>query len=307
MAIAEGAQRRDVGRLQLRVVRQLGQDAGDVARGEEPLHRGEVAHVGDEVVRGVGGLLEQAGRIDVEPAELDPGAASAGTLHGVDRGDRGGDGVHARRGEQDVGRCDAGEVGRERGLHRRGRRADVATLRREVSVGLARGDEDARMLDELREARRGVARRRRQQHPIADVVERRHHCPGAVGPGQRRGARDEREKFAGAAQRGGRARGGRADEPVADEAGVADGDVAERRRILALVAFDVGERGQADDGRVRRGGHGGAQGWGDQRHGQRPATGSSFWRICSRDWRRRMSATLPSRRSRTSGASGKEL
>ena len=82
---------------------------------------------------------------------------------------------------------------------------------------------------------------------------------------------------------------------------------ADRAGAVVTSLDDVGARGQADDGRVRRGGHGGAQGWGDQRHGQRPATGSSFWRICSRDWRRRMSATLPSRRSRTSGASGKEL
>ena len=63
--------------------------------------------------------------------------------------------------------------------------------------------------------------------------------------------RDEREKFAGAAEAAGGFLRGARDERVADEARIAGTQHAPDARFLALVALDVGERRQADDRRVR--------------------------------------------------------
>ena len=65
MLIAERAQRRDIGGLELRVVRHLGEDAGDATRGEQAFDGGEVADIGDEVVFRIARLLEETGRINV--------------------------------------------------------------------------------------------------------------------------------------------------------------------------------------------------------------------------------------------------
>ena len=102
MLVAERAKRRDVRGLELRVIRHLGEHAGDGSRRQEAFDGGEVADVGDEVVLRVARLLEETGRVDVKPAELDPGKTTTRTLHGVDGGDAGIDGVHAGGGNQDV-------------------------------------------------------------------------------------------------------------------------------------------------------------------------------------------------------------
>ncbi len=306
--ITEGAERRQVGGLELRVVRDLREDAGDVARREEPFDRGEVAHVGDEVMLRVARLLEEARGVDVQPPELDPFGAAARTLHGVDGGETGVDRVHPGGGDEDVGRRHAGEIRGQRGADRRGRGGAVdGRFAREPGFGLTRGDERAGVLHHLGETQRGVAGGRHGQPPVADGVERGQRRADVIGEATGGRFRDEREKFAGTAEAAGGFLRGARDERVADEARITGTQQVPDARFLALVALDIGERRQADDRRVRRVRQRLTQRWGKERHVQRPSAGSSFWRICSRDWRRRMSEKLPSRRRRTSGASGNEL
>ena len=47
-------------------------------------------------------LLEETGRVDVKPPELNPGGAAARPLHGVDGGDGSVDGVHARGRDKNI-------------------------------------------------------------------------------------------------------------------------------------------------------------------------------------------------------------
>ena len=172
---------------------------------------------------------------------------------------------------------------------------------------LARRDQRSRVLHHLREAQRGIARGCGRQTPVSNAVDGRKRGTGVFS--QATGARlgDQREKFACASQllRSFLRRAG--NEGIAHETGIASAKEFPHAFFLALVALDVGERRQADDGRVWRVGHRDAQRWRKDRHGQRPSAGCSFCRICSSDWRRRISENLPSRRRRTSGASGKEL
>jgi len=82
--IAKRAQRRQVGGLELRIIRRLREDARDVSPREEAPDLSEVGDVMDEPALDAGILLQQADRIDVQPAQLDLDAAAGGGLHDVD-------------------------------------------------------------------------------------------------------------------------------------------------------------------------------------------------------------------------------
>jgi hypothetical protein len=250
--IAEGTERRQVGGLELRVVRDLREDAGDGARRQETLDRGEVAHVGDEVMLGVARLLEETRGVDIEPTELNPVSATAWTLHGLDGSETGVDRVHPGGGDEDVRRRHAGEIRGQRGADRRGRGGAVdGRFAREPGFGLTRGDERAGVLHHLRQTQSGVAGGRHGQPPVADGVERVQRRADVLGEATRGRFGDEREKFADTAEATGRFLRGARDERVPDEARVAGAQHVPDAPFLALVALDVGERRQADDRRVR--------------------------------------------------------
>ena len=158
MPVAEGAERRQVGGLELRVVRNFRQDAGDGAGREEPFDRGEVAHIGDEVMLGIAGLLEEPRGVDVEPTELDPFGAATRTLHALDRGEAGVDRVHAGGSDENIRRRYALKIRGEHGADRRSRLGSVGgRVAGEPGFSLPRRDERAGMLDHLREPQGGVA------------------------------------------------------------------------------------------------------------------------------------------------------
>ena len=155
--IAKRAQRTQVGGLELRIVRRLREDARDVSPREEAPDLSEVGDVMDEPALDAGILLQQADRIDVQPAQLDPDAAAGGGLHDVDGMQGGVDGVHARGAEEQVRGRDAFEEGHERGAHFGRARVGRVRLIGEPSLGLTGRNERARVLHELGQPVCGVA------------------------------------------------------------------------------------------------------------------------------------------------------
>ena len=117
------------------------------------------------------------------------------------------------------------------------------------------------MLNHLRQTQRGITGGRRGQVPIADGVNGGEGGAGMFGQAAGTRLGDEREKFPCSSERTGRFPSGAGDERIAHKAWVASVEVFPDPLFLPLVALDVSERGQANDGRMRRVGHRGTQSW----------------------------------------------
>ena len=113
MGATEGRERGEVGCLDEGIGGQLRDDTGDAVTVflENAFEAEMVEDVADiDVVTGSGGeFFEDRDGVEVEPAELEPNGATAGSLEVGDGAERGVDGVHAAIGEEEVGVGGAGE------------------------------------------------------------------------------------------------------------------------------------------------------------------------------------------------------
>ena len=117
MAATERGDGGNIGRLKERIGGHFGDDARDAlaVRSEDALERFEVENIADvNVVAGTGGkFFENRDRIEVEPTELEPDRAAAGSLQIGDGAKGRVDGAHAAVGEKKIGvghGCDRGGV-----------------------------------------------------------------------------------------------------------------------------------------------------------------------------------------------------
>ncbi len=273
VAAGEGGDGGDVSGLDERVGRGLDDQAGDARAlgGEKFFQTGQVGDVAvaQVVARRVGReLSQQRDAVEIEPAQLDPRGAAGAGLHGADGAEGGVEGVHAARGEQQVGVGDregtaqhaldlGGGVTGEKFLRRGGRQLAEAD---EVVLGGAGGEEAADVLQvDLAE---GVQRGGVGMGDTVDAVGNEGRGGGRAGAtkiigerGGHFGGRDQPEGFARELGAAGEVLAETLGVGVDDEARVTRGDVLRGLGPALLVADDIRHGRQAAGDGVRAAGN----------------------------------------------------
>ena len=260
---AERRKRGEVGRLDERVGRQLGEDPGNARAvfledAGDALGIQRVAHV--DVVGGRGReFFQDRDGVEVEPAELEPDGATARGLQIGGSAERGVDGVHARGGEKEIAvralrqratehaaNLGGGVAGKGLFRVRRGEQAEA----HERILGFARGEESAAVLEKrlrtrggvggcgVRGSVQGVVRKYFRAGLRASEVRGeflrhpgRRRQPQRASPQRGHGGREMRHELP--------------RERMHDEARVARGEGAHRLGPFLLVAPHIAHRGQA--------------------------------------------------------------